>query len=199
MGTLVRQPGRARLMRPPVWALRLVAETCEREGVRPPEVRWKRRDAPVSSSSGTYYRNLGPLILVRAGYTRKDQKLVLLHELAHHLSPAGHHHSPMFWRKAWELYRRHRMTAFALIRERGYKAHATKVAVAMGIPGAREARKAVVANRRKRGVCPMPAHEAETQGYLTPHTHYWNTVHYYTGPDGHRTAYSPGGMIRHEG
>lgn len=186
----------------PAWAVRLAAQVCERAGVAPPVIRWTRSRAKVNvtSSSGTYYttREAGlrgvfePLIVIRAGRSRQDQKLVLLHELAHHLAPAGAHHGEAFWQVAFGLYKRHRMSAFALARELPYRAAASKVALAMGIPRAEEAVAKFRPRARKRGVCPMPKDQAASQGYRTPHTHYWNTVHYYHGPDG-SIAYSPSG------
>ncbi len=44
-------------------------------------------------------------IVVTAGSERLDQRVVLLHELAHILSPVGEHHGSHFWDVAWELYR----------------------------------------------------------------------------------------------
>lgn len=186
----------------PAWAVRLAAQVCERAGAKPPVIRWTkhRGKTGLRSSSGTYYTSkeaglrgvFEPLIVVRAGASREDQKLVLLHELAHHLAPLGAHHGETFWRIAWGLYRRHRMTAFALARELPYRTAASKVALAMGIPRAEEAVARFGVKSRKRGVCPMPEDQAASQGYRTPHTHYWNSVHYYHGPDG-SVAYSPGG------
>ena len=78
----------------------------------------------AAGSSGRYY---GPWkgriarIHVTAGTDRADQKLVLLHELAHWLTPKDHH-SPRFWDKAWELYRRYRVPLrYARIREGNYR------------------------------------------------------------------------------
>lgn len=54
----------------------------------------------------------------------RDQQLVLLHELAHHLSPKGHHHSMRFWRTAVGLYDRWGdadFMAYAVQREWSYK------------------------------------------------------------------------------
>ena len=44
-------------------------------------------------------------IVVTAGSSRLDQKLVLLHELAHHLCPVQEYHGAMFWDVAWALFR----------------------------------------------------------------------------------------------
>ena len=75
---------------------------------------------PRRGSSGTAWPTLGR-IHVTAGTDRKDQKLVLLHELAHWLTPKDHH-SPRFWDKAWELYRRYRVPLrYARIREGNYR------------------------------------------------------------------------------
>lgn len=173
--------------------MRLATEVCAAAAAKPPQIVWRkhRGKAGLRSSSGLYSGSLNR-ITIRAGSSREDQKLVLLHELAHHLAPAKAHHGAAFWRIAWSLYKRYRMTAFALARELPYRVAASKVALEMGIPRAEEAVAQFRPKARKRGICPMPEHEAESQGYRTPHTHYWNTVHYYHGPDG-SVGYSPSG------
>jgi len=56
---------------------------------------------PVRSSG---YCDHGVRIVVTAGSSRQDQKVVLLHELAHVLAdPRGH--SAHFWDAVWELFR----------------------------------------------------------------------------------------------
>jgi hypothetical protein len=44
-------------------------------------------------------------IVVTAGSSRLDQRVVLLHELAHHICLPGEHHGKTFWDTAWELFR----------------------------------------------------------------------------------------------
>ena len=168
----------------PTWAVRVVADVCESAGVAVPSVTW-RRSRESNGSSGRYFPT-EVRIVVTAGSSRTDQRLVLLHELAHHLNP-GDGHSPAFWRSAWGLYRRHRLLAYALRRE-ATKATAMSVAVDLGIRGARAAAVAGSDRRRRktppRGVCPMPESEAAAHGYATPHTHYVGTVHRFTHDDG---------------
>jgi len=61
-------------------------------------------------------------IHVTAGTDRKDQKLVLLHELAHWLSPPTEHHGPTFWDTAWRLYRTYKVPlTYAKVREGNYR------------------------------------------------------------------------------
>ena len=74
------------------------------------------RLARGSSGYATAFR-----IHVTAGTDRTDQKLVLLHELAHWLTPKDHH-SPRFWDKAWELFRRYGVPLrYAKVREGNYR------------------------------------------------------------------------------
>lgn len=71
-------------------------------------------------------------VCVRAGSSEQDQKLVLLHELSHHLvgrTPAGRRqgHSMKFWKLAFELYENYGVDMdYAFNREKGYKAKATQ-------------------------------------------------------------------------
>ena len=84
-----------------------------------PQVRVRFTRQPHEHSSGRAWQS--GRIHVTAGTDRKDQKLVLLHELAHWLTPKDHH-SPRFWDKAWELYRRYRVPLrYARIREGNYR------------------------------------------------------------------------------
>ena len=172
-------------MTTPAWAERIVARVCDAAGVDEPEVTW-RRSRSSASSSGRYITAERRLI-VTAGSDRRDQRLVLLHELAHHLTP-HQHHNDTFWKAAWRLFERFGLTRYALKRESGYKANASAVAIDLGIRGAKAAAKTATAKRRARvqprGVCPMPADRAAAHGYRTPHTHYVGTVHRWTEPDG---------------
>lgn len=88
----------------PKWAAALVAGVCEHAGVEPPAVKW-RRGRTSDLSSGTYYAESHRLVVTAAG-PRYEQRLVLLHELAHALTP-GEHHSLTFWLTAWRLYFEH--------------------------------------------------------------------------------------------
>ena len=67
-----------------------------------PEIKW-RKSSYHWSSSGTCYN--GDHITITAGKERKDQKLTLLHELAHWALPNNEHHGNNFWKLAFELYK----------------------------------------------------------------------------------------------
>jgi hypothetical protein len=87
-------------------------------------------------------RHLGA-ITVRAGSDPLDQRLTLLHELAHWLTPVRRrrgrtpHHDRAFYRTAFELYRRHGLSeADALRLESARYPSSIGHAVALGVPGA---------------------------------------------------------------
>ena len=89
---------------PPKWAQELILQACLHEGKEDlPEIVW-RRSLVKSSSSGTAYPEEN-LMVIRAGENRGDQKLVVLHELAHLIAPPGERHGALFWDIAWRLYR----------------------------------------------------------------------------------------------
>ena len=117
------------MARTPKWASELTARVCAAHHVPAPEIRWRKRRKrvvgsvtypPSESSSGSAYTTQNR-VAIRAGSSRRDQKLVLLHELAHILCPK-HHHDQVFWAKAWELYRTYKVPVrCAQRREFGYK------------------------------------------------------------------------------
>jgi hypothetical protein len=125
----------------PAWAARMVDEVCTAAGVSPPLVRW--RHAARSASSGVARTTVGT-VSVTAGTDLLDQRLTLLHELAHWLGPRPHrrrgriaHHDGAFFERAFELYRRHGIPdSEALEREGGRHPSALRHARAMGVPGA---------------------------------------------------------------
>lgn len=125
----------------PAWAHELVRGVCAGAGVPPPLLRWRR--AARSASSGVARVTAGT-ISVTAGTDQLDQRLTLLHELAHWLGPGPRrrrgrvaHHDAAFFRVAFELYRRHGIPADeALGREGGRHPSALRHARAMGVPGA---------------------------------------------------------------
>lgn len=92
------------------------------------------------------------MIAVRAGDDPLDQRLTLLHELAHWLTPpppgrrrGASHHGLVFYRTAFDLYRRHGIAdADALRLESARYASSLRHAAAFGIPGAA----ALLAERR---------------------------------------------------
>lgn len=82
------------------WIHDLANEVCWDRGRRPPLITVKtRRDR---YSSGTYWR--GDLrATIRVGSDEAHAKIVVLHEVAHHLARTQGH-SVRFWRTAWRLY-----------------------------------------------------------------------------------------------
>lgn len=128
----------------PAWAARLVEEVCAVAGVPQPRLLWRR--AARIASTGLARVTLGT-ISVTAGTDELDQRLTLLHELAHWLGPRFRrrrgrvvHHDAAFFATAFELYRRHGIPdADALEREAGRHPSALRHARALGVPGAEAA------------------------------------------------------------
>ncbi len=132
-------------MKAPSWASELTAEVCADAGITAPRLSWRQRT--TESSSGLTRRDVG-IIAVRAGTDPVDQRLTVLHELAHWLAPLPRrsrrgrtqHHGRDFYRVAFELYRRHGVTdADALRLEAARYRSALRHAAAIGVPGARTA------------------------------------------------------------
>jgi hypothetical protein len=132
-------------MRAPSWATELVAEVCAEADVAPPRLLWRRRTD--AHSTGLTRRELGD-VTVRAGGDPLDQRLTLLHELAHWLVPTprrgrrrrAEHHGRAFYAVAFELYRRHAIAAEDALRLEGARYRsAVRHAAALGVPGAVEA------------------------------------------------------------
>ena len=113
-------------MTAPKWASALVCRVAEDEGIAvPPRLTWRRSRTGWLSSGHTKSDLRKPHITVTAGKSRKDQKLVLLHELAHWLAGPDAHHGARFWDQAWTLYRRYKVPLrMALQRERTYRKEA---------------------------------------------------------------------------
>lgn len=88
----------------PEWAEDLVTKICADNDRREPDVIWKTRRG--SMSSGSYYDAKKEIIL-RAGTELMDQKGCLIHELCHHLCPAGWHHNKRFYVRCFDLYRKY--------------------------------------------------------------------------------------------
>jgi hypothetical protein len=173
-------------MTAPAWATSLVARICEDRGVTPPPLTW-RRSRVHTGTSGRWFAT--GRITIDAGTDRADQRIVLIHEVAHHLAP-NHHHDGTFWGVAWELFRAYRGNVTmkrVLAREAGYKATAGRVARAMGIPGAKAASTRAAAHRR-----------ATTRKYY-PCPLVWECPHlaWGAGVEGHRHA--EGTVIFHAG
>jgi len=150
----------------PAWAAELVARVCADASVAPPRLSWRSRAG--AHSTGVARRHEG-LIAVRAGADQLDQRLTLLHELAHWLSPPPRrgrravHHGRAFYAVAFDLYRRHGLDdADALRLESARYRSALPHAVALGIPGAVEAlaahRSTIRARPRRRWRVLVPEH-----------------------------------------
>lgn len=128
----------------PAWATELVALVCADAGVAPPRLSWRRRAG--EHSTGVTRRAEGA-VAVRAGSDDVDQRLTLLHELAHWLAPAprrrrgrSEHHGRAFYAIAFELYRRHGLTdADALRLEAARYRSALRHAIGLGVAGAIQA------------------------------------------------------------
>lgn len=121
---------------PPKWAAALITRVCADHGVPEPAVTWRRSRRSLNSS-GRYFWDPARIV-VTAGRSREDQRLVLLHELGHHLAPKGDTHTEAFWRIAWRLFRAYGVRlAHALDREGDYRKAALSVAAASGIRGAK--------------------------------------------------------------
>jgi hypothetical protein len=148
----------------PEWAEALVAAVCAEAGVRPPVLRW--RHAAREASSGVARRSQGT-VAVTAGRDPVDQRLTLLHELAHWLAPPPArrgrrgrvaHHDATFYRFAFALYARYEIApADALGREGGRYPSALRHARALGVPGAEEAWSARRTALRARSAARLPA------------------------------------------
>lgn len=152
-------------MSPPGWADDLVRAVCAEARVKPPRLAWRRRDD--ERSTGVARREAGS-IAVRAGRDPLDQRLTLLHELAHWLSPpprrrGAPHHGRAFYRVAFELYRRHGIAPGDALRlESSRYRSSLRHAVALGVPGAEAAlaahRGALRARPRRRWTVAVPEH-----------------------------------------
>ncbi len=125
----------------PPWAFRLAVEVCEAAGVPVPQIIWRRNRADnLTSGRGSLARG----VRITAGTSYKDQKLVLLHELAHWLRQhepdgLGTSHDARFWDIAFGLYKRYRLGQYGIKREQGYKMGAIAAAYRAGIISRRDA------------------------------------------------------------
>jgi hypothetical protein len=151
----------------PAWAVALVVDVCAKAGVEPPaRLSWRRRSTPHSTGVA---RPAEGVIAVRAGTDEIDQRLTLLHELAHWVTPWRRrrrpaHHGRAFYRAAFALYARHGLAdADALRLEAARYPSSLRHAVALSIPGANVAyathRAALRARPRRRWRVAVPEHE----------------------------------------
>lgn len=128
----------------PAWARQIVTDVCASAGVAEPAVRWRHARRPASS--GVTRRSAGS-VSVTAGTDELDQRLTLLHELAHWLGPMPRrrrgrvlHHDARFYAVAFDLYRSHGIPdSEVLDREGGRYPSALRHARALGISGADDA------------------------------------------------------------
>jgi hypothetical protein len=128
----------------PGWAHSLVLQVCSEADAPLPRLSWRNRDRPTSS--GVTRQSAGAISLV-AGRDPLDQRLTLLHELAHWLTPLpprrrgrSRHHDAAFYTRAFALYRRHGVPdAVALAGESMRYPSALGHARALGFPGAQAA------------------------------------------------------------
>ena len=132
----------------PVWAIKLTEQVCrDYNRALPGELKWKVADRPSSGGRTSYARGkrgqqlyivkksgrrivFRGIVLVNAGTSRKDQKLVLLHELSHWVVVRGKAmgHTSRFWKMAFQLYDRYGMDMeYAFNREKDYKQGAVAV------------------------------------------------------------------------
>ena len=158
-------------MTAPAWARSLVASVCADSGIAQPRLSWRRRSG--DHSTGVTRRSDG-IVAVRAGVDELDQRLTLLHELAHWLAPAPRrgrraiYHGRAFYEIAFELYRRHGLTdADALRLESARYRSSLRHAVALGVPGAvaalAEHRSAIRARPRRRWRVLVPEHRIQLE------------------------------------
>lgn len=157
-------------MSAPAWATDLVALVCTDAGVAPPRLAWRRR--AHEHSTGVARRDAG-MIAVRAGTDVSDQRLTLLHELAHWLAPRARrrgrraeHHGHAFYAVAFALYERHGIGAADALRlESGRYRSSLRHAAALGVPGAADAlaahRAGLRARPRRRWRVLMPEHQIQ--------------------------------------
>ncbi len=158
-------------MTPPHWAQQLVMTVCTDAGTTPPRLAWRWRNA--LASTGVARRHEG-MIAVRAGRDELDQRLTLLHELAHWLGPAPRrgrravHHGRDFYEIAFELYRRHGVPdADALRLESARYRSSLRHAVVLGVPGAVAAlaahRSSIRARTRRQWRVMVPEHRVHLE------------------------------------
>lgn len=70
-----------------------------------PTIRWTSRSDAGYRGTTYYNRRIGIWLRVGRKCERWEQKLVLLHELAHWMLPRGMKHSDRYWAFAFKLFR----------------------------------------------------------------------------------------------
>ena len=119
----------------PRWALDLAASVASTHQVAVPQIGW--RQTTQEESSGRYYRGRAR-ITISAGGDLEEARMVLLHELAHHLAYAKHRpergHGEPFYFVCWALYLAYDVPLdLAAAGEFRYKASAERVVRKMGV------------------------------------------------------------------
>lgn len=126
----------------PEWAIELVKQVCkDYKRTLPSVLNWYiAKDPNRESSSGATWppykawagqKASKGKIRITAGTAVHDQRLVLLHEIAHHITNKNRkkreHHSIKFWRVAFELYSKYfDDMEYAYKREKDYRKKATQ-------------------------------------------------------------------------
>jgi len=123
-------------MKTPQWAQDLIIEACIYLGLPDtPAVTWHKSKQHKHSSGRAWQKR----IHVTAGSSRQDQKLVVLHEMAHVATPKEHH-STRFWEVAIGLYLHFKVShKYIIEREKTYRANFLEVAEQMGLRGSKKA------------------------------------------------------------
>jgi hypothetical protein len=132
----------------PKWANKLTDRVCADRGVSRPLIIWRKFSR--ESSSGLCWTTLNK-VQVNAGRSRRDARLVLLHELAHAIrgeikataaSGIVHYHDEQFWRIAFTLYREYGVPMkYAVDREASYRDGSTAAYAKMRSEEAKAARR----------------------------------------------------------
>ena len=149
----------------PTWARTLVAGACAEAGVAEPRLVWRTRPGRPTSSGVT--RREAGTVSISAGDDPADQRLTLLHELAHWLAPVPSggrrarartsHHDAAFYAVAFPLYARHGISpADALRGESARYPSALRHARALRVPGAEATWRARRAALRERAMSRGP-------------------------------------------
>lgn len=137
----------------PRWAIALRDEVSIAEGIAPPVLKWRRSSLRTPGAGGTYgAEGHSVTVTVYGRPDRTEVRIVLLHEMAHAITPRSNH-GPEFWDAAWRLYLRYRLPVRRVIdREAHYKAECIPAGRRAGVRiGAATEAKAAAKRRRKDG------------------------------------------------
>lgn len=135
-------------MAAPKWASDLFDQVlADHDATGAARLVWRRAKDQRYSSGSTYMHEHDERVtdnraVVSAGSDRTNARLVLLHEIAHVLTPHDRGHGREFWIMAWSLYERYapRVPRKVILASEGqYREGALRVAVELGIRGAKTA------------------------------------------------------------